>query len=214
MEAPDKLSRPKFSNAQTILYEIDMLTFAAASVTKKPDESSSGEKPNELTSWRDLECFLLHFRNLIEFFGRPPNRSGDLSVKKKEAIWPVPATRPSDDTLKGLYQENLWKKYEDKTQDRPERDKMATISRYLQHCTEQRVEPKSWNVGEMFNELKPLMSEFENLLPDKSRPWSKPPSTYAMVFPGHLSYSTATPRIMPVASIGLNLGPLKKNKSE
>jgi hypothetical protein len=158
MKIPVETARPsKFTNAQTILYEIDMVRFAAGSLGEAKDWSS----------WRNLECFLLHFRNLIEFFGKPQPRPTDLSIQWPERIWPDAATMPSAEALKRLHREDLWEKYE-LVEDR--------ISRYLHHCTEQRVEGKNWKVREMFEGLNPLMSEFESLQPDKNRPWGNLPN--------------------------------------
>jgi hypothetical protein len=190
MNLPDEVSRPsKFTHAQTILYEIDMLKFAVGYFAE-----STGS-----ASWCNLECFLLHFRNLIEFFGKTQPRPDDLSIQKPEAIWPDVATRPGAEVLTRLRREDLWTKYEGQGVN----DK---ISRYLQHCTEQRVENKNWKVREMFEELEPLMSEFENALPDKSRPWDSPPNPVAKIMALQESYSTATPSN---AVIILGQGPLK-----
>ena len=38
------------------------------------------------------------------------------------------------------------------------------ISRYLHHCTRQRVDPTSWRVAEMFAEIAPVLSLFEDLV--------------------------------------------------
>jgi hypothetical protein len=121
-------------------------------------------------------------------------------------IWPDVAKRPSADALKQLHRRDLWAKYEvrDATQ---VNDK---ISRYLQHCTEQRVDGKSWNVREMFEELDPLMSAFEKYLPDETRPWEKPPSRTRGVVAMRTSYSTATPKVV----LGQNPIPAKRNESD
>ena len=152
---------PKLTHAQTILYEIDMFNFTAGSF----------QEGNDWHRWRNLECFLLHFRNLIEFFGKQPRRD-DLSIRKPEKIWTESATMPPADRLKRLQREDLWKKYEVR-EDGEQNDK---ISKYLQHCTEQRLESKNWNVSEMLEDLSPLLTEFESLLPDKHRPWGNLPS--------------------------------------
>lgn len=178
MNLPQYTSRPsKFTNAQTILYEIDMLRFTAGRFEKA--ESKWGE-------WSNLECFLLHFRNLIEFFGNPRPRGDDLSTQTPKKIWTDPATMPTQAHLDPLYREDLWTKYEV----RKKAQLNDKISRYLQHCTEQRVEGKEWKIGEMFGELDPLMSAFEDLLPDKERPWGPQPSVLVFV-PGHFTLSTA-----------------------
>lgn len=182
MNLPNQVSRPsKYTNAQTILYEIDMLRFTAGRFEKFE---------NEWGEWSNLECFLLHFRNLIEFFGNPQPRGDDLNIQTPEKIWLDPATMPSPARLAPLHREDLWTKYEV----RDPRDQAQVndkISRYLQHCTEQRVDGKEWKVGEMFAELEPLMSTFESLLPDKSRPWGALPTSLMLVV-GNASYSTAT----------------------
>ena len=67
MNPPAEIARPStFTNAQTILYEIDMVRFAAGNFGN----------PDGWGSWSNLECFLLHFRNLIEFFGKQPRGDG------------------------------------------------------------------------------------------------------------------------------------------
>jgi hypothetical protein len=59
----ESFSRPeKLTDAQTILYEIDMVRFAASRLIRKKWETEKDE-------WVYLECFLLHCRNLIEFLG-------------------------------------------------------------------------------------------------------------------------------------------------
>lgn len=182
MNFPKPISRPsKYTNAETILYEIDMLRFTADRL-----EESEGQ-----SAWSNLECFLLHFRNLIEFFGNPQPRGDDLNIQRPDKIWPNPATRPSPAQLAALHRKDLWEKYEvrDPNDQNQVNDK---ISRYLHHCTEQRLEGKEWKVGEMFAELEPVMNAFENLLPDKSRPWGRHPSALVFV-PGHVTLSTATP---------------------
>ena len=152
MNLPNQVSRPsKYTNAQTILYEIDVLRFTAGRFQKSE---------NEWGEWSNLACFLLRFRNLIEFFGNPQPRRDDLNIQTPEKIWLDPATMPSPVQLASLHREDLWTKYEV----RDPRDQTQVndkISRYLQHCTEQRVEGKEWKVGEMFAGLEPSMSKFE-----------------------------------------------------
>jgi len=60
-------------------------------------------------------------------------------------------------------------KYEERGKD----DENDKISRYLQHCTKQRVIKKKWNVEEMYSDLKPLIEKFESLLPGY-KPATKP----------------------------------------
>jgi hypothetical protein len=161
---PFGAARPrKLTHAQTILYEIDMLRFSAANLSVAL----------EWKSWQDLECFLLHFRSLIEFFGKPKPRRDNLSVFRPETIWEHAETRPSTDKLNRLHREDLWKKHEV----RGPRQINDKISRYLQHCTELRVQNKSWDVREMYEEISPVIADFEKLLPNQHRPWGEPPLT-------------------------------------
>ena len=146
-----------YSN-EHVLYEIDMLTFAAGNLGQADGWSS----------WRNLECYLLHFRNLIEFFGKPADNGDTLSILKAESF---SEDHEQQEELKKLYRNDLWTKYEVR-RDGEENDK---ISRYLQHCTEERVNDKSWRVREMFKELSPLMDRFEKILPDTNCPWTRVP---------------------------------------
>lgn len=186
MALPSNISRPdKFTHAQTVLYEIDMLKFAAGELERQPS----------MASWRNLECFLLHFRNLIEFFGKTQPRDDSLSMYRPESIW-TDATMPSAEVLSRLRREDLWTKYEGPGL--PDK-----ISRYLQHCTEQRVDGKTWDVQQMYNELDPLMSEFENVLPDRSRSWNIPPNPSARVIAMQGGYTTATVEQSTVFPVGM-----------
>lgn len=156
------VSRPaKLTHAQTILYEGDMLRYAAGKL-------NSDEWRLELDKWVCLEDFLVHFRNLIEFFGHPNLRPDDLSINKPESFWPDPSKRPAEGDLAKLRRPDLWDKYEG---NQPQK-----ISKYLHHCTETRVEAKDWEVGVMYSELKPILEMFENLLPNKFRNWDTPAS--------------------------------------
>jgi hypothetical protein len=159
MSVPLENSRPtKLNHTQTILYEIDMLRFAAQNFGQVDGWSS----------WSNLECFLLHFRNLIEFFGKPADDRDTLSILKPESF---SKDQQLQEELKKLYRNDLWAKYEVR-HNGEENDK---ISRYLQHCTEERVNDKSWKVREMFLELSPLIERFEKALPDEGRPWNRVP---------------------------------------
>jgi hypothetical protein len=113
---------------QTVLYEIDMLRFAHERIPPLWDQAREGDV------WVYLECFLLHYRNLIEFFGKEPSYESDLTIQKPKVIWPMPDTGPSENDLRAIRAtgERLWKKYESgKMND--------TISRYLQYSTTFRI---------------------------------------------------------------------------
>jgi hypothetical protein len=138
----------KATDAETILYEIDMLRFAASELVDGKLERGDRE-------WVYLECFLLHYRNLIEFVGKEPHlvQKTDLHVTN---IWKKIRTSPPAELAK-VHAEGrkLWEKYE-RVDDR--------ISRFLQHCTTLRTEFKEWEVGTMYNELEPLLRTIETAI--------------------------------------------------
>jgi hypothetical protein len=148
---PDKLE-----NYETVLYEIDMLRFTKDRLLSAAPFPSDGEE------WVYLEAFLLHFRNLIEFFRGTPSRADDLSIAQPSDVWlnKIPAA-----DLTPLTRPDLWDKYENKL---PER-----ISKYLQHCTKQRVIKKKWDVRTMYEDLRCVLEKFETLLPEY-KPATKP----------------------------------------
>ena len=152
---PDKLEE-----YQTVLYEIDTLRFACGRIVAPWDGARDGDV------WVYLESFLVHYRNLLDFFGKPATRDSDLTITRPEVIWAAGAGLeprcPSPDVLhrmQGLGR-SLWEKYEDGTR----RD--DTISRYLQHCTTFRTVFKEWFPIEMMSEIKEVIELFEKHLPE------------------------------------------------
>jgi hypothetical protein len=99
MDKTVTVARPdKLSHLETILYEIDMLRYAAFRL-----RSAKG-----WDEWVFLESFLLHFRNLIEFFGSDyPNRD-NLSIVKAELFGPEGETIPGRQ-LQKLYRKDYGK---------------------------------------------------------------------------------------------------------
>jgi hypothetical protein len=99
------LPPPELNDADTVLYEIYMLRFAAKRLVRE-----RWEEPQD--AWVYLEDFLVHYRNLIEFLGKQNNiRDTDLHVT---TIWaklgvPPPAglARIHADGAK------LWAEYEE-----------------------------------------------------------------------------------------------------
>jgi len=143
-------SRPKkLGHIDTIHYEIDMLRFA----TKRLVE----EKLTERDAWVYLEAFLLHYRNLIDFLGMENPRTTDLHVT---TIWQLTNLSPPA-TLNEIHAKGriLREQYEPSDAQGGSR-----ISQYLQHCTTKRIDAKDWEVGTMFNEIEPLLSDVETHL--------------------------------------------------
>jgi hypothetical protein len=153
--AAERVSRPdKLNNAQTILYEIEMLRHAKRRLDAG---DSSWAKADQCVY---LEDFLLHFRNLIEFFAGKRNRRDTLSIGEPNEIWPE--MEPDLSALNGLTQPDLFNKYEKKGD--PEK-----ISKYLQHCTTQRTTPMSWDIKKIYADLQPTIDLFEKLVPKADR---------------------------------------------
>jgi len=171
----------KLTHAETILYEIDMLRYAARNL-------ETGEK---WARWTFLECFLLHFRNLIEFFGKNPERD-NLSIQRPKKFWPRGFQPPTQD-LALLSRPDLWEKYEG--QGKPDK-----VSRYLQHCTEQRVENKSWDVKMMGSDIFPVLKAFEKILPVKERSWDVSSHEILALPSASLSTATTPKRVVMVSS--------------
>jgi len=193
---PDIFSRPgKLNDAETVLYEIDMVRFAARELT-------SGSLQRERSTWVHLEGFLLHYRNLIEFLGKEQNhvQPTDLHVSNLWARVQVPPP-PQLATIQAEG-EKLWAKYE-RVDDR--------ISRYLAHCTAQRTHAKDWEVGTMYGELEPLLAQVEAALPPRPSHW--PPEAQVLIL-GPASNSTASCSVASFGAAASDLAKLKEIPSE
>jgi hypothetical protein len=140
---PPIYSRPeKGSHLFTIQYEIDMLNFCYESLI-----SNAGKWGDIRNAWACLESFLLHYRNLVEFFGG----EGDLKSSETDVWAPRKLTH---DEVASISDNKLCKKYR------------GAISAYLQHCTKIRAQlDRSWNVLEMYDDIKGLTGNFRRLFP-------------------------------------------------
>jgi hypothetical protein len=139
----------KESYLDIIYYEWNMLNFAF-------EHFKLGKSRFSQPQWNLLiEGFLLHYRNLIRFFSGKEHRThkGDLSTMHSE-IW---ANR------------NL-------TEDETQRIKVpalaldaeyhSKISKYLQHCTIDRITPAEWDLERMHAHLGPIFKVFEHAFPN------------------------------------------------
>jgi hypothetical protein len=159
----------KAEHYQTVLYEIDMLRLCYSRLLLPFDGAGDADV------WANLEAFLVHYRNLIHFFGTLAKSDTDLTLGNPDQIWSLEsglaAPLPDQKTLDEMRAKGrkLWEKYED----RSKRD--DTISRYLHHCTTFRLSPKQWFPVEMMSEISELCGALEKRLPEfdpatKSRP--------------------------------------------
>ncbi len=133
----------KENDLDTIIYEINMLDHCFQRCKQTTETEDQGDRNTF------LEGFLLHYRNLIEFFsGRQTRYSTDLSISKPK-VW----RQNKGDTTR-MTRPDLRKKYQ------------GEISKYLQHCTTIRAEvTKEWDIDKMYSELNEVLVQFENTFP-------------------------------------------------
>jgi hypothetical protein len=168
-------SRPdKLNDSYTVAYEIDMLRFAAEKLLESDWKC-------ERDAWVYLEAFLLHFRNLLEFFGKEKPSETDLHVT---TIWKA-GCGPAGDRLAEIHEKGkqLWAQYEPKDVDGGGR-----ISQYLHHCTTKRTDSKEWRIDEMNKQIEPLLKAVDGHLRAGERPFLKP--VRSVEFPGPFAASS------------------------
>jgi hypothetical protein len=123
---------------------MDMLEFTF----RKVSESKSGACPD----WNLLiEGFLLHYRNLIEFFSGKKHRpnGSDISIANSEVWSGRKLTEAELSQLQPIAQEL-------------ENEYWTDISQFLQHCTVRRhLEFREWDIAKMFERLTPVLKNFQ-----------------------------------------------------
>lgn len=106
----------------------------------------------KLGKWGDLrngfiylEAFLLHYRNLIEFFG------GEAGLNSSRPdVWSP--RKLNDEEIASISDRRLCDQYR------------SAISAYLQHCTPVRANrDRWWNVYDMYKRIRPLVDTFQRL---------------------------------------------------
>lgn len=153
----------KATHADTVLYEIDQLRFTAQRLFREQWEDHGD-------AWVYLESFLVHYRNLIEFLGRPNPRPDDVHITN---IWKL-ARKAQPTNLKKIMADGtkLWNECEPRVGD----DK---ISKYLQHCTMKRIDFKEWYIDVMAQKIEPLLVEVQkHLRPGMVVKSVQPPETW------------------------------------
>ena len=132
--------RPKLDHIETIWYEMDMLEYCYRGLCER--------KFTDVNAYYlCIEGFLLHYRNLIQFFG---NHTGLRARDFKE--WSGKAL--SDAEAASIQNARLHDEYD------------SPISRYLCHCSEIRAERDvEWKHIEMYEGIAPLLANFRKLFP-------------------------------------------------
>ena len=170
----------KQNHVDTVLYEIDMLRFT----TRRLLESDWRESRD---AWAYLESFLVHYRNLIDFFGKQNPSATDIHLTN---IWDLARIgQPKNlDKIHAAGKELLGR-YEPS-----DKQGGGRISQYVQHVTTRRTEPKDWHLHEMLKDIDPLLAQVEDLLRPYSGAMLKPEEPI-MIFGEHtanMSVSTET----------------------
>jgi hypothetical protein len=136
----------KESHISTIKYEIQMLRFSLDWLTR----NGTAYQPEE-ELYAILECFLLHYRNLVNFLSGKGGSSGDLSMAAPNHWADRDCGRIEIEAIQKLAS-HIYTAHS------------AAISTYLAHCTRQRYEQsKRWQPGTMYDELLPAITKFEEL---------------------------------------------------
>jgi hypothetical protein len=148
----------KESHLDTVHYEISMLKFCGNELEKIPPENQRA------TFNVFLECFLLHYRNILEFLSgehhREARKAGETSDLSTADPMPWAGRELRAEELQAFQApaKIIDEKY------------FLDISQYLQHCTERRFEgSRFWNYREMFAELEPAILAFVGCFPKNPR---------------------------------------------
>jgi hypothetical protein len=139
--------RQKESHRETVTYEIEMLHFCFDNLP----QDRSCDRSNEYLL---LEGFLLHYRNLLEFFSGTHHRAGyDISMADS-STWGNRELGAAEIAAIITPAKVLDHKYH------------QTISTYLQHCTLLRHEQTmAWDAAEMRKDIDPIITEFVRAFP-------------------------------------------------
>jgi hypothetical protein len=127
---------PKMSPKDTVAYECDMLRFAWEEINAATARGDAGR-----AGYMRLECFLLHYRNLIQLLTPTGQRRDDLSLTTFDA------------QISADERDRLCRIAE------PLRQRYSTqISKYLAHTTTQRhTTDVAWHPNKMYFELLPAV---------------------------------------------------------
>ena len=149
MATSEPVSRPKkLSHLDTILYEIDMLEYCYSRLL----DSSFADKRDYFLF---IEGFLLHYRNLIQFFGN----HHDLKAGEPNIWSPKKLTA---DEIASIQADGPFKQHN------------GQISQFLSHCTKSRAfADRDWNHVAMYQEIEVIIRRFRELFPSQKKPAMK-----------------------------------------
>jgi len=137
----------KEDDLDTIRYEINMLDYSYVRYIEL--ERKPGIERGDVNAF--LECFLLHYRNLIEFFSSKKPREDGTDLRIGKPLIGM-ATRVPLEMTKKLTRDELCKEH------------WKNLSVFLDHCTIYRArDPKTWNVGAMYQQLNSTLADFEKI---------------------------------------------------
>lgn len=151
----------KGSHLDTIQYEIDMLQLSLSRYRHHTAQSEQGDK-NAF-----IETFLLHYRNLLEFFAGDRPRKDDLSTDEPQ-IWAGRGLTPEETRT---IQEPGRALRDSQPNPNSKLTLFEIISKYLQHCTTLRHErSQSWDLERMYADLRPVIVAFQRSFLPKALP--------------------------------------------
>ena len=137
----------KESHLDTIYYEIRTLRYAFDWIQGHWDRCRDQDRRTAL-----LESYLLHYRNLAQFFASR-GRQTHLQFRKGK-VWAGRALTEKELAAIG------------KPGKQVEGAHASRISIYLSHCTPERfTQPIKWEVGQMNREIEEVISEFVRSFP-------------------------------------------------
>jgi hypothetical protein len=176
---------PKNGPLDTVLYEIDMLRYCAATLPSRYEARTNSEQAMK-DYYVYIETFLLHLRNILAFLTNQASDPADLRISQIGS-WlnrPVIQREYSDLIARTKTINRRFGANESTCYDQ--------IFKFLQHCTIYRHERgRDWEIDKIFSELNPILQDFEarfvtsvNSSEDASGSWSNSTAsfrTYKMV---------------------------------
>jgi hypothetical protein len=170
------MARPaKANHVEMILYEIDMLQYCLEALREK-------ESSDRREYYLQIEGFLIHYRNLADFFGSDEG----LKANRPERWSPRPL---SGEELASIQNRVPAERYR------------GPISEYVCHCSPNRADKDTkWDREAMYELLKPNIESFRKLFPSKFKePQAAQVTTHSNMSTTSTSVVTIDPSLYLVA---------------